>query len=199
LRGLAKPARFCERYAIDGDGPNALAGALATDIAHAAGILTTYDFGVLHPTSVEVGIRVRRGLRQAYIVDATGPRRARRGKKVALKLHLRRTITGVRFTRTIHVRIPKATAPGTRSIKLTGTDAEAGSNPNDDSDVSIVFEDPPEDGPIPESVEDVRTAIEGLERYDGVTATIGDTDIEAHRDPNLRISGDARVSLTVRK
>jgi hypothetical protein len=199
VREFSKPARFCERYAIDGDGPNALAGALSTDMARAAGILTTFDFGVLHLTGVDVGIRVRRGLRQAYMVDATGPRSARRGRKVRLKLQLRRTGTGVRFTRTIRVRVPKDTTPGTHSIKLTGTDAEAGSNPNDDSELSIVFEDPPADGPIPESAEDIRTAIKALERYDGVTATIGGTDIEAYRDPDLRISGDARVTLTVKR
>jgi hypothetical protein len=199
LRELDKPARFCERYAVDGDGPDALEGAMSGDVARAAAILETYDFGVLHVTSIDVGVRVRRGLRQAYMIDASGPRSARRGKKVALKLHLRRTVSGVRFTRTIHVRIPKDSAPGTHTIKLTGTDAEPGSNPNDDSGVSIVFEDPPEDGPIPESAEDVGRAIEELERYDGVTASIGGTDIEAYRDPNLRISGDARVTLTVRR
>ncbi len=200
LRELKKPIRFCERYAVDGSGPNALAGALATDVAQAAAILDGYEFGVLHPTSVEVGIRVRRGLRQAWIVDATGPSRARRGKRIALKLNLRRTVTGVRFTRTVRVRIPKDTAPGERTIKLTGTDADAGSNPNEDSELSIIFEDDEgTEGPMPESVEEVRDAIEALERYDGVTATIGGTDIEALRDPKLRISGDARVVLNVRR
>ena len=47
---------------------------------------------------------------------------------------------------------------------------------------------------MPESVEDVSASIEALERYDGVTATVGGTDIEAHRDSNLRISGDAAWS-----
>ncbi len=32
-----------------------------------------------------------------------------------------------------------------------------------------------------------------------MTATIGGTEIEAHRDSKLRISGDARVTLTVRR
>jgi hypothetical protein len=199
LRELPKPARFCQRYAINGDGPNALAGALSADITRAAGILETYDFGVLHPTSIEVGLRVRRGLRQAWIVDATAPRRARRGKKVALKLHLRRALSGDRFTRTIHVRIPADIAPGTRSIKLAGTEADPGSNPNDSSDLSIIFEDPPQDGPIPESVDDIRAAIEGIARYDGVTATVGGKDVEAYRDPDLLISGDARVTLKVNR
>ena len=114
-------------------------------------------------------------------------------------MQLRRTQTGVRFTRTISFRIPADTAPGTRTIKLTGTDAESGSNPNDDSDLSILFEEAPEEGPMPESPDDIKRSIEELERYDGVTATIGGTEIEAHRDPNLRISGDARVVLTVKR
>ena len=105
----------------------------------------------------------------------------------------------MRFTRTIRFRVPAGTAPGTRTIKLAGTDADIGSNPNDESDLSIVFEESVEEGPIAESAEEVRDAIKAIERYDGVTATIGGTDIEAHSDPKLRISGDARVVLTVRR
>jgi hypothetical protein len=199
LRELAKPIRVCQHYAIDGSGPNSLAGALSNDFATVAAFLESYPFGVLHPTGVDVGLRVRRGLRQAWIVDATGPRRVKRGRKVTLKLALRRTQTGVRFTRTIRFRVPADTAPGTRIIKLTGTDAESGSNPNDDGDLSILFEEAPEEGPMPQSAEDIRDAIEALARYDGVVASIGGTDIEAHRDPDLRISGDARVVLTVKR
>ena len=199
LRELKDPIRVCWQYAVDGSGPNALAGALSNDFATAAAFLESYPFGVLHPTNVEVGVRLRRGLRQAWMVDASGPRSARRGRKVTLKLVLRRTQTGVRFTRKIRFRIPAGTAPGTRTIKLTGTDAEAGSNPDDDGDLSVLFEEAPEEGPMPESPADIRAAIEALERYTGVTASIDGVDIEAHRDPNLRISGDARVVLTVKR
>lgn len=199
LRELKKPIRVCQRYAVDGRGPNALAGALSNDIGTVAAFLESYPFGVLHPTNVEIGLRVRRGLRQAWIVDATGPRRVKRGRMVKIKLALRRTQTGVRFTRTIRFRVPAGTAPGRRIIRLTGTDADEGSNPNDDSDLSILFEEAPEEGPMPESAEDIRDAIESLKRYDGVTATVGGVGIEAHRDPNLRISGDARVVVNVRR
>jgi hypothetical protein len=199
LRETKRPIRFCQHYAVDGTGPNALAGALSTDFVPAATLVDGYQFGVLHPTRVDIGLRVRRGLRQAYIVGGSAPRRVRRGKKLKLKLELRRTQTGVRITRTIKLRIPADTSPGEHTIKLAGTDAEQGSNPDDDSDLSIVFEDGPPEGPMPESVDDVRTAIEDLERYDGVTATVGGTDIEAYRDPDLRISGDARVTVTVKR
>jgi len=199
LRGLEKPIRMCQRYAVDGGGPNALAGALATDVAAAAALLDEYRFGVLHPTNIEVGLRLRRGLRQAYLVGVEGPQRARRGRKVKLRLKLRRTMTGVRFTRTIRVRIPSDVKPGRRTIKLAGTEADAGSDPNDESDLSFLFEGDPEEQIIPEDVEEVRDAIEDLERYDGVTATIGGNDIRAHREADLRITGEARLELKVRR
>jgi hypothetical protein len=199
LRGLEEPIRVCQRYAVDGGGPNALAGALATDVAAAATLLDEYRFGVLHPTNVQVGLRLRRGVRQAYIVDVEGPRSVRRGRKVALRLRLRRALTGVRFTRTIRVRVPRDIRPGTRTITLEGTDADPGSDPNDESDLTFLFEGDPEDEVVAESPEEVRDAIEDLERYDGVTATIGGTDIRAHRDPDLRISGEAQVTLRVRR
>ena len=199
LRELSKPVRFCERYGVDGSSPNSLAGALATDVTRAADILDSYPFGVLHPTKVDVGLRVRRGLRQAWIVDATGPRSVRRGKKVKLKLRLRRTMTGTRLSRRFKLRIPRHMSPGTHTIRLSGTDAEAGSTPDDGPDLGILFEDGPDEGPMPESVDDIRRALEELERYDGVTASVGGDEVEAYRDEDLRISGDARVTLTVKR
>ena len=199
VRDLERPIRMCQRYAVDGGGPNALAGALSNDVAAAAALLDEYRFGVLHPTNVEVGLRLRRGLRQAYLVGVEGPRRARRGRKVALRLQLRRTMTGVRFTRTIRVRIPRDIRPGNRTIKLEGTEADPGSDPNEETDLTFLFEGDPEEQIIPESPEEVRDAIEDLERYDGITATIGGEDIEAHRDPNLRISGETQHTLKIRR
>lgn len=200
LRELKRPVRFCEHYAVDASGPNALAGALAADFSEAAGLIDGYSFGVLHPTGVEVGLRLRRGLRQAYLLDASCPPRVRRGRKIGLRLHLRRTVTGVRFTRTIRLRIPRDAPVGSRTIKLNGTGADVGSNPDDGGDLSLIFTDGPStDESPPDSVQRVRTAIEALTRYDGVTATIGGEDVEAYRDPNLRISGEARVTVTIRR
>ena len=200
LRELKRPIRFCENYAVVGSGPNALAGTLALDFARAAEMIDDYTFGVLHPTSVEVGVRVRRGVRQAYLVGASAPPFARRGRNVKLRLRLRRTQTGVRFTRTISVRVPLAVKRGIRTIRLTGTEADSGSDPNDDSDISFIFEEstPEEDRP-PGSPEEVRAEIEALERYDGITATIGGRDVEAYRDPDLRISGTAKVTVRIRR
>jgi hypothetical protein len=195
LRELKKPIRICQRYAVDGAGPNALSGTLATDFGQAAALIDGYVFGVLHPTSVEVGLRLRRGMRQAYLLGAEGPARARRGQRIRLRLHLRRTQTGVRFTRTIRVRVPRDVRPGEHAVKLAGADADAGSDPNGDGEVSFVFEDEP--AAPAQSLGELRETVEALERYDGITATIGSDIIEAYRDPDLRISGDARVSVRI--
>jgi hypothetical protein len=200
LRGA--PARqsgeMCVTITLrESQAPNALAGSLATDFTQAAVLLDAYVFGTLHPTNVAVGLRLRRGLRQAYIQDATGPSSARPGQKIKLKLALRRAASGVRFTQTISLRVPRGLRPGTHTIKLEGTDADAGSDPTGDSELNFIFENP--DAKPPETVDDLREAIEGLERYDGVTATIGGREIRAHRDRDLRISGSARVGVEIRR
>jgi hypothetical protein len=199
LRELRSPLRFCEHYAIDGGGPNPLSGVAAADFGQASDLVDGYRFGILHPTQVEVSLRLRRGLRQAYLLDAAGPSHVRRGQRVELHLRLRRATTGVRFTRTIRVRIPRDLGTGSRSIKLAGTDADAGSDPNDEDSLSFLFEPNAGDKPPPQSVEEVRDAVHELERYDGVTATIGGRENRAFRDPDLRISGDARVEVQVRR
>ncbi len=199
LRELKRPARFCQHYAVAGGGANALSGALAVDVAKGAEVIDEYRFGVLHPTSVEVGVRVRRGLRQAVLVGASGPRRARPGQRIALRLRLRRTLTGVRFTRTIRVRVPGGIVPGRRTIRLQGTDADEGVTPEDDSELTFLFEEENSSEPPPESVAEVHARIEALERFDGVTARIGPAELKRYRDPKLRISGDASVAVQIRR
>ncbi|MGI9097365.1 MAG: hypothetical protein ACR2H2_02525, partial [Solirubrobacteraceae bacterium] len=199
LRERKKPIRFCERYAVEGTVPNALAGGLATDFAQAAQLLDEYVFGTLHVTGVEIGLRLRRGLRQAYLTDVSGPSSVRRGQRIKLRLKLRRTVSGVSFTRTIRVRVPSDLDPGPRTIKLAGVEADSGSDPDDEGELTFMFEDEAEVDSPPESIDEVADAIEELERYDGVTATIGGRDSEAYRDPNLRISGQARHEVEVRR
>jgi hypothetical protein len=199
LRERKEPVRFCQRYAVEGSVANALAGGLSTDFAQAAQLLDEYVFGTLHVTGVEIGLRLRRGLRQAYLTDVSGPSRARRGQRIKLRLKLRRTVSGVSFTKTISLRIPRDMQPGDRTIKLAGVEADSGSDPDEEGELTFLFEDEAEVEAPPDSVDEVVDAIENTERYDGVTATIGGRDIEAYRDPNLRISGQARLELTIRR
>ncbi len=200
VRELRKPMRVCWNYAVDGASQNALAGAVAGDVASAVQALESYRFGTLHPTSVELGLRVRRGLRQAYILGVSGPARARRGQSIRLRLALRRTGTGARFTRTLRLRVPAGAPAGLRTLRLQGTPADSGGDPDAEGELSLIFEgeEPTSDDAGPRSVGEVRDAFQALARYDGVTARLGDSEIPLYRDPRLRISGEARMRLRIR-
>ena len=201
VRELRKPLRVCNHYAVDGGTQNALAGEAVADVSNAVGVLESYRFGVLHPTAVEVGVRVRRGLRQAFITGVSGPAIARRGTRITLRLKLRRTGTGKTTTRTVRMRVPLDAPTGRRTLTLMGTPADAGGNPDEEGgDLSLVFESEntgPDDGG-PGSLKELRAQFDALARYTGVTARIGGDERRLLRDPRLRISGEARLTLRIR-
>jgi hypothetical protein len=202
LRELRTPLRVCWRYAVEGASQNALAGAAAADVASAVAVLESYKFATLHPTAIEVGLRVRRGLRQAYILSASGPSVVRRGSTIRVALRLRHTGSGVRSTRTLRLRIPATAPTGLRTLRLIGTPADSGGDPSQDGgDLSLIFEGDEgvgTDGPGPASLAELRSVFEGLERFDGVVARLGGEERHVLDDPRLRISGEARLRLRIR-
>lgn len=199
LRELRAPMRFCNRYVVDGMSQNALAGAAGSDAASGVAVLERYRFGALHPTSIEIGLRLRRGVQQAWLVGSDAPRIARRGHTIGLRLRLRRTGTGVRTTRVVRLRIPPDTPPGLQTVRLSGTAAESGGDPGADGDLSFLFGGPGDDDDAgPASVEELREAFTELARYDGVTASIRGAEIRVLRDPRLRITGQSSLRLLVR-
>jgi hypothetical protein len=202
LRELRKPLRVCWDYAVDGASQNALAGAVAADVASAVEVLESYRFGPLHPTAVEIGLRVRRGLHQAYILGVRAPYSVRRGQTIRLRVALRRTGSGARTTHTVRLRVPLTAPTGLRTLRLEGTPADSGSDPDEEGgEISLLFAD--EEGPTdeagPQSVEEVRDTFQALARYDGVSLRLGDVERPLFRDPRLRISGEARVRLRIRR
>ncbi len=205
LREVRRRLRFCNTYVVLGPSPGGVIGPLAADFALAANLLDTYRFGTLHPTNVEVGLRLRRGVRQAFLLDADVPRRARRGRTIRVRLNLRRSGTGVVSTRTIRLRIPRDAPTGRRTLRLSGTSLDVGSNPGEEgSDLVVLFEEEAEEeqsDPGPTSVEEVAALFEDLGRYDGLTASFGGDSQErnVYRDANLRITGRVRVPITIRR
>lgn len=203
LRELRRPLRVCHSYAIDGSSQNALAGPAATDVAAAVAVLESYRFGTLHVTGMEVGLRVRRGVRQAFLTSARAPRLARRGRTITLRLALRHTGTGRRTSRNVRMRVPFDAPRGLRTLRLIGTPSDAGGDPGEDGgggDLSIIFEgqDGGEDDSGPQSLRELRSAFLGLARYTGVVARLGGEERPLLHDPRLRISGEARVRLRIR-
>jgi hypothetical protein len=99
------------------------------------------------------------------------------------------------------MRVPLDAPTGRRALILTGTPADAGGNPDEESsDLSLVFEDDntgPDDGG-PASLKELRARFDALARYSGVTARLGGEERRLLRDPKLRISGEARLKLRIR-
>jgi hypothetical protein len=201
VRELRRPLRVCNSYAIDGTSQNALAGPAATDVAAAVTVLESYRFGTLHVTAMDIALRVRRGMSQAFITGARSRRVVRRGSTIAIRLALRHTGTGRRSTRTVRLRVPLDVSTGRRTLRLIGSPADPGSDPSQDGgDLTLVFEDEEEGGDDtgPQSLAELRSSFLALGRYNGVVALLGGEERRLLRDPRLRITGEARVALRVR-
>jgi hypothetical protein len=120
---------------------------------------------------------------------------------IHVRLRLRHTGSGGTTLRTIAVRVPRSLHRGPRTLRLTGTPADSGTDPNQDGgDLSLAFEPDPTaaDVPGPQSLTQLREDFEALGRYDGVTAHFGRSERYVLDDPRLRISGEAWVRLRIR-
>jgi hypothetical protein len=206
LRELRAPMRFCNTYAVDGPVPNGLAGAALADVGAAAGLLDGYRFGTLHPTAVDIGVRVRRGLKQAFIVAAQAPRAVRRGRRISVRLRLRRTRTGATSTRTIRLRVPRDAKAGDRELRILGSPADEGRDPASDTgeDLVVLFDDgggtDQSDDPGPASLAELRGAYSALGRRTGLRAGFAGRPLRlVSSDRDVRISGSARIPVRVRR
>ncbi|MCW3013007.1 MAG: hypothetical protein JWO02_99 [Solirubrobacterales bacterium] len=175
--GLPKPMRFCNNYNGGSLGVGGGA-ALANDFGAATSEIDAYNFGPVRITGVDVDIKLRRSLRQAYLLKATAPRTVRRGKKVKVKLFAQR-VNGPKLTRTISVAIPKGTPLGVRRLQLTGAASDGGASLEDALtsilDIGSLFggdTGATDGGTGPRSLKALAKYVTGVHRYDGVTVSL---------------------------
>ncbi|HEX5925424.1 MAG TPA: hypothetical protein VFY45_16450 [Baekduia sp.] len=212
IRERKAPLRFCNTYV--GGSPSSPAAPLVADFAAASSLLDTYNFGTLHVTAVAVSLKLRRDLHQAYLLAAAAPTHVRRGSDVKVRI-LAQRVRGARFTKTVKIHIPRYLKKGTHILSLTGTAADAVAGQGDSQDLSSTFtislgdsDDSSDNDPGPRDLDELAQAFAGLAREDGVTASFRDpgdssgdsatSEIEVLRDPQLRISGSARLRVVVR-
>jgi hypothetical protein len=87
VRERKEPFKFCNRYVTRGAsedeaGGLGVGGPMVGDFIEAVTAMDDYNFAALHVTGVEVGIRVRRGLRQAFLLKGSAPDVVRRGRTI---------------------------------------------------------------------------------------------------------------------
>jgi hypothetical protein len=209
FKELARRARFCNRYVTNASDPlagNALAASAGSDLLQALALIDAYQASPLHVTGVEANLQIQRGRRQAFLRKVRLPRRAKAGRRVPATITLRH-VGGRLERRKVQLRLPSDLRPGRRSVVLTGTDVDLDAGFTSEL-LEFDFDDLGSSGGDlgAPNVRALAAQIEGLARYDGVSARRPIADPEnfdpgepSYRDPQLRISGRARATIRIRR
>lgn len=199
----ARPMGFCNTYVGGIPGEAGVVGSPAvSDVSEAVGLLDDYEFGQLHVTSMNIDLRARRGLSQAYLLGLRGPRVLHRGRDYRFTMLLRR-VRGPKLTRTVRLHVSRGARRGFAELQLRGTAADASGEPSD-SELAIVlgFDSGTGSASGPRTIPALAHAIAKIHRYDGVTALLrgaGESRRRVLRDPNLRVTGTARLAVQIRR
>lgn len=209
LAERSEPIRFCNRYVAESvGGDTGAAGLPLSDLSSALALLESYNFGPLAVEHVEANVEVRRGLRLAFIRRVSVPRRVRRGQRMLVSVLARRVDgEGRRFR--FRIRVPRSLRPGVYELRLAGSGPDLGGDEFviDLGDLFSADEEEEDAGdPGATSVSALARQIEGIERYDGVSADFVrsgrnravDGVERAFRDPDLRLAGRGSARFRVR-
>ncbi|CAA9511286.1 MAG: hypothetical protein AVDCRST_MAG53-2631 [uncultured Solirubrobacteraceae bacterium] len=224
LESPGRPLRFCNTYVGGGGGVEGLVGGpLVADFTEMVRQLDAYKFGPLRVSGVEVYLRLRRDLRQGFLLSASGPASARRGSRITTKLEVRR-VDGEKLTRTVRLKVPLGMPRGRRTLLFTGTSADVSDGGQDALatvlDLGALLEEgeeDPEGEAGPRTLNALRANVASIHRYDGVSGAfllpgqvqaederidgaegMAQRNREVYRDPELRLSGKTALSIVVR-
>jgi hypothetical protein len=112
VRELRRPMGFCNTYFSVDDA--------VSHLSEAGAMIDFFDLAPLHVQRAAVSLRAESGLKQDVLIGARGPRRARRGQRIRVRLTVQRR-RGARRKLTVPVRIPRSLRPGVHRLTLTGT------------------------------------------------------------------------------
>jgi hypothetical protein len=200
-----RPLGLCKRYVgIGSPGdeilPPELATEISTDAANAFQVLDTVQFGQLHVTKVQATIYAQRGLSEAAIQSASGPRVVKAGHTITVRLRVRMYRGSARTIR-FKLRVPRH-AKGPTLLKIKGPSF----NPLAEGDIASLVTalsgglGAPSNlpGPPPANLAAVRKQIAAISHYDGVTAALtGSPAVRVYSNPNLLVSGRTTLPLQV--
>ena len=218
VRERKEPFRFCNRYVARGisadEGGLGVGGPMLSDFIEAVTALDEYNFATLHVTGVEAGIRVRRGLNQAFLLKGSAPDVVRRGRTVPVRIRIQE-VRGKPQTRTVRVQVPRGMPRGERLLTIEGPPADTGGSLEIDLSELLFGDEGEFDEAGPRSLDALAKVISGIGRNDAVRASFqpveedflddfGGREAVARRprrvlrDERLRISGRIEIPVRVR-
>jgi hypothetical protein len=98
-RELREPLGFCNAYFSVDEAFN--------DLSEAGDLVDFFDLAPLHVERAAVSVRAEEGIEEDVLVRARGPRRARRGSRIRVRVILQRR-HGERHSITVPVRVPRS-------------------------------------------------------------------------------------------
>jgi hypothetical protein len=195
LHGVARPLGFCATSVAEGDMPDAL----AEQVDSAFGLLDANSFARLRVEHVSIAMTLHRGLGEAWLESAAGPRGVRPGQRITVVATLRR-FRGPRTRLRLPVRIPRSARPGRLMVRLHGTATPPDAPAESLADVIKSALTAPDTGDTPPaSLPELTARIAALGLDNSITARIGHgPPTRVFRSGALEILGRADVPLRVR-
>jgi hypothetical protein len=190
IRQRSRPLGFCNSY-FDLEGP-------LNDAQTALGLTDAYEFGPLTVTGVSARLGVGRGVREAFLLRGSGPRRVRRGQTIRVRLLLRRRKGGL--TRlNARLRVPRSLPPGRRTLRIAGQPARPISDPLEDELVFLLTGEDGESERSPRSIGELAERIAALRKPAGLRASFrrGESSRLSYRDAGRLIRGSVKIPMRV--
>jgi hypothetical protein len=198
---------MCMRFRIGGRrralgfcNPYFNSNAALTDLSQAGELVDSFDLAPLDIQQAEVRLRARSGVVEDVLVDADGPRRARPGQRIRLRLVVKRRRGGGRRRLSGSVRLPAALPPGRHALVLRGS---AGSEfPFDELaeelGVVIILLGGGSEGGEPASVRALARALRRMRRPLGIEARLKRRRLGlVVRSDDVKYEGEARLSVRI--
>ena len=182
---------FCNRY-FGPYGP-------LDDLSGAFGLIDGYKFGRLDVERVSVGMTVRAGVREAFMLRARAPQRARPGQRIRVRLLLQHSRAGRRQL-SFPYRVPRSLRPGRRVLTVRGM--SPGSADPLEEVFALIFGEGGGGGPRPpRSVPELGARIALAAQPDGIHAGFARKakGPVLHRSDDLLIRGKQRVPIVVER
>jgi hypothetical protein len=208
VREQSTDLHFCDRYVgtgaagDNGEAPPEVSNGASTDVSSALSLLDEVQFATLHVTSVTADIRAARGLAEASILGASGPRRVKPGQRITVGLRVQLYRAGFR-TIALHLRVPRG-ASGLVPVAIKGATPLAPGSANGGESLTAALTialggGGPSASSTPKSLADLRKEFAAIPPYDGISVRFGahGQSRPTYRDPSLLITGAAKVLLDV--
>jgi hypothetical protein len=188
VRELRRPMGFCNPYFSVDDAVG--------DLSEAGALVDFFDLAPLHVERVAVSIRARRGVKQDVLLGARGPRRARKGSRIRVRLTVQRRRGGRRQI-SVPVRVPRSLKPGRHKLTLRSGGGGFSEAALIDELIAVLEGDSGGGSSEPRSVRQLARRIRGLRSVPGIYARFDRRPARLVR-ASSDVSYEGRVRLRLR-